>query len=224
MAKSPEPGKVKTRLVADGYPATWITPLVAAFLMDTATVVSHPVLTARQNAEVLLSLEGHAIFLPEPLSSMPYVAQSGNSLGERLVHLCEQSFSEGVEHLVIIGSDTPHLPVTFVQEAFGRLMQGADAVFGPADDGGYYLVGLRKPLPCLFQEIPWSTGEVLQATLKIAAQEGINIALLPSFYDIDTGADLRRLMTDLQRQVVTAPATASFLEVHSLPESILLRK
>ncbi|GAB4453868.1 MAG: hypothetical protein OHK0029_07530 [Armatimonadaceae bacterium] len=152
--------------------------------------------------------------LPPPVSCRE---QPEGDLGERLTALFAQAFAAGYGQVCVIGSDAPHLSVGFVQEAFGRLSAGAEVVFGPADDGGYYLVGLSRPLPALFAGIPWSTETVLEESLRAAARESVAPTLLPRWYDIDTVDDLYRLERDLRRGTVSAPATAAAMPRILLP-------
>jgi hypothetical protein len=95
-----------------------------------------------------------------------------------------------------------------VAQAFDLLESGADAVFGPCHDGGYYLVGMRRPLPALLCEVQMSTPTVLADTLAIAAREGVRVALLPPWYDVDTGDELAHLAHELRTAPeATAPHT-----------------
>jgi hypothetical protein len=114
--------------------------------------------------------------------------------------------------VVIIGSDSPDLPPSYVQEAFARLDGGADVVLGPAEDGGYYLIGLRAPQPRLLREVPMSTPTVLADTLALARELGLRAELLPLWYDVDTSAELRRLAEGLlDAPPEVAPCTRAFL-------------
>jgi uncharacterized protein len=99
---------------------------------------------------------------------------------------------------VLIGSDSPDLPGEYIREAFARLEAGADVVLGPAEDGGYYLIGLRAPQPRLLREVPMSTPTVLADTLALACALGLRVELLPTWYDVDTVAELRRLAAALR--------------------------
>jgi hypothetical protein len=94
-------------------------------------------------------------------------------------------------------SDSPTLPPAYVAQAFTLLDGDADAVFGPCRDGGYYLVGMKRPLPALLREVQMSTPTVLADTLAIAARDGVRVALLPEWYDVDTGEELAHLAYEL---------------------------
>jgi glycosyltransferase A (GT-A) superfamily protein (DUF2064 family) len=113
---------------------------------------------------------------------------------------------------VIIGSDSPDLSGEYIREAFARLERGADVALGPADDGGYYLIGLRAPQPHLLREVPMSTPTVLADTLALADALGLRVELLPAWYDVDTVAELRRLAAALRAAPPNiAPHTRAFL-------------
>ena len=144
--------------------------------------------------------------------------QQGRDLGARMAaafderltsagHLAEPQAAPGV---ILVGTDSPTLPMAYLQEAASALTAGCDLVLGPASDGGYYLSGLRRPLPCLFPvDMPWGTAEVLPQTLRrlrLLAAEGVQSHLLPFFYDCDTPADLRLLREHLALSMAAPPA------------------
>jgi len=111
-------------------------------------------------------------------------------------------------------SDSPTLPITYLQEAFTVLGDAKyDAVFGPCSDGGYYLVGARAVHHGLFEHITWSTSSVLTETLAQARMHKLNIALLPSWYDVENGKDLQKLAAELGQLNDNAgvPRTQAFL-------------
>ena len=102
-------------------------------------------------------------------------------------------------------SDSPTLPPHYVAQAYTLLDGDADVVFGPCRDGGYYLVGMKRPLPALLREVQMSTPTVLADTLAIAARDGVRVGLLPEWYDVDTGEELAQLVGELQNGTA-APA------------------
>jgi glycosyltransferase A (GT-A) superfamily protein (DUF2064 family) len=113
--------------------------------------------------------------------------------------------------VVIMDSDSPTLPPAQVAGAFAAL-DGADVVLGPCEDGGYYLIGLKRPQPRLLREVPMSTPHVLRDTLALAEQAGLRVALLAPWYDVDTAQELDRLRADLAYQAPgIAPHTRAFL-------------
>jgi glycosyltransferase A (GT-A) superfamily protein (DUF2064 family) len=103
------------------------------------------------------------------------------------------AFANGARRIVVIGADCPALSATRIRAAFGELAGGADAVFGPAGDGGFYLAGLSAPAPSLFRGIEWGGPAVLSDVLSRCRREGMTYALLPVESDVDTAADLEAL-------------------------------
>ena len=129
-----------------------------------------------------------------PSGPLPGVRQEGSDLGERLYRALSGAAAEAGA-VMALGSDHPTLPLELVHRAFERVESGADVVLGPAEDGGYYLIALRAGAvaPRLFEEIAWSTGRVLAATLDRCRELGLAVELLPEASDVDTPEDLRRL-------------------------------
>ncbi len=149
-----------------------------------------------------VSLTGitHHIFCADPADcdwfrsrlDTPCLPQQGADLGERMANCFRTLFAAGFEAVAIVGSDSPDLPAGYVTDAFGRLAAGAEAVFGPSADGGYYLVAMGQLHPELFAGIAWSSSTVLSETLARAKEAGICVELLPGWYDVDTASDLER--------------------------------
>jgi uncharacterized protein len=119
-----------------------------------------------------------------------YEAQGEGDLGARMLGAIAGRFAAGAAKVLVIGTDCPDLDPALLATAFAQLDR-ADAVLGPAADGGYYLVGMKRPIPELFQGIPWSTPATLSATLARAGAAGVSVALLDERRDIDTAADWR---------------------------------
>lgn len=120
----------------------------------------------------------------------------------------------GYESVVLIGSDFPVFPREFLERAFGILEKSeADLVLGPNRDGGYYLIGMRRAIPEIFDNIVWSSDEVLTSTLKKIDTIGLKALLLPIWFDIDTPADLSYLK-EIQAglNVDLLPRTLSWLK------------
>jgi rSAM/selenodomain-associated transferase 1 len=123
--------------------------------------------------------------------------QQGDSLGDRMRNAFDGLFAAGYSTVVMIGSDLPSLPTSHVAHAFQYLRDGPDAlVIGPASDGGYYLIGMRRLWPALFTSVPWSTADVLTTTTSIAETCGLPVSLVSPWYDVDTVDDLRRVLRD----------------------------
>jgi glycosyltransferase A (GT-A) superfamily protein (DUF2064 family) len=121
---------------------------------------------------------------------------------------------------VIMNSDGPTLPIENLRQAFKRLIDPDDVVLGPSDDGGYYLIGLRRPAPRLLREVRLSTPTVLIDTMRLAQADNRRVNLLPPWYDVDDQFSLARLIVDLQaREAAVAPQTRSVLKnIGRLPD------
>jgi len=198
MAKAPRPGKVKTRLSPPLSPEQ-ASALNACFLRD--TVASLRAATLSAPAEWVISytpvgeeaafrgiLEEGALLLP----------QRGDGFGERLLATAEDLFTCGFSAVCLIDSDSPTVPtVEFAMAAERLLAPGDRAVIGPSEDGGYYLIGLQKPVAHLFEDITWSTAIVATQTLERAAEAGLSVELLQPWYDVDDEASLCLLHEEL---------------------------
>jgi rSAM/selenodomain-associated transferase 1 len=191
FAREPVPGRVKTRLARDvgDHDAS---RLYAAMLDDVLELAS-----SLDNVLPLVfwSLETGAMPSYAAFPRLNMLEQRGATLGDRMAHAFETVFGDGLHTCCIIGSDAPDLPAGSIMQAFNLLEQdAADVVFGPAEDGGYYLLGLNTCSPRLFEDIPWSTPRVLESSLERARECGLRTALLPVWYDIDTLEDMRRFL------------------------------
>lgn len=115
--------------------------------------------------------------------------QQGEDLGERMYNAFQNGFSEGYGRIVLIGSDLPDISEKYIRLALEKLKEN-DTVFGPAEDGGYYLVGLSKMQDCIFKNKPWSQTQLLKETLNKLKQKNISFTTLETLNDIDTFEDL----------------------------------
>jgi glycosyltransferase A (GT-A) superfamily protein (DUF2064 family) len=144
--------------------------------------------------------------------------QRGDKFGERLYFAVEDLFKCGFSSVCLIDSDSPTVPAENFAEAVELLGTREDrVVLGPSDDGGYYLIGLKKPHRQLFDKIDWSTERVLNQTIQRATESGLEAKLLPTGYDVDDAPSLRRLCNELlgdksapKRGI--APNTRAFLK------------
>jgi rSAM/selenodomain-associated transferase 1 len=116
------------------------------------------------------------------------LAQTQGDLGQRLSAFIESQLQEGADAVVVVGTDSPTLPVEYVERAFAEL-ETADVVLGPATDGGYYLLGCGGQLPPVFESIRWSSEHVLRDTITHLSDPQWRLTLLPPWYDVDTPAD-----------------------------------
>lgn len=193
IAKRPAPGRTKTRLTPPLSPEQ-AAALYECFLRDTLDFVRH--LPGVAPAIAYLPAEERAYF--EALApDFELVLQEGADLGERLDNALTRLLAAGYQHVAIMNSDGPTLPLTCLTGAFEALSGSADVVLGPCDDGGYYLIGLKQPAPRLLRKVRMSTPNVLSDTLAIAAEEGLTVELLPTWYDVDDAESLERLMKEL---------------------------
>ena len=188
FTRYPEPGKVKTRLIPTLGDAG------AARLhrdMATHTLAWARELSGRDGTSVEVRFEGgsQASMQEEFGAGVRYVPQGPGDLGARLTHAVSEAAAAGAGDIVIVGTDCPEMTVDIGRRAFDGL-QSRDLVLGPALDGGYYLIGLRRPLPGLFRDIPWGTAEVLNATLRRANELGVSYLLLEELRDVDRPEDL----------------------------------
>jgi rSAM/selenodomain-associated transferase 1 len=147
-------------------------------------------------------------------SDFVLIPQRGNSFGERLMNTVTDLLRVGFKCCCLINSDSPTVTADAFRQAVVAL-QGADnnIVLGPSDDGGYYLIGMRKAYRRLFEDIDWSTERVFAQTLDRARERKLNVHVLPKCYDIDDATALRRLCGELldEKSGDVAPATRKFL-------------
>jgi rSAM/selenodomain-associated transferase 1 len=192
FAKAPVPGGVKTRLVPP------LTPEVAAAVARACLETTLRRFVPAVNAPFTLFLDGEADWALRVLAAelgVPIVPQVGADLGGRLVAAFRSLRQGGATRTLAIGSDSPTLDPSRIADAIAAL-DADDAVIGPTEDGGYYLIGVRGEVDGIFNEIPWSTGAVAQATLERAAALGLSVRKLPEWYDVDDIASLRRALAD----------------------------
>ena len=195
------------------------------FLRDTAAAISsacsHRAVgdarkTARASAIAVYTPVGAELayndILPDDFSLLP---QRGDKFGERLYFAVEDLFKCGFDSVCLIDSDSPTVPAENFAEAVELLSTSDDRiVLGPSDDGGYYLIGVKKPHRHLFEQIDWSTERVLNQTIQRATEIGLEVKLLPSGYDVDDAESLRRLRNELLADKTSsdvAPYTREFL-------------
>jgi rSAM/selenodomain-associated transferase 1 len=208
FAREPRTGTVKTRLARDLGSHRAATDLYSAMLADVLASAA-----TLDNTRLLLfwALKSGAVpaFPTQPRLEM--FDQQGHNLGERMANAFGRAFEVGCETCCIIGSDSPDLPPDYIRQAFG-ILEGdeAEAVFGPAEDGGYYLLGLRRVPQRLFEGIAWSTPQVLRTSLERARLCGLKTALLTPWRDIDTAEDLDAFLARPARH--TAPRTLALAQ------------
>ena len=215
MTKAPQAGQVKTRLVPPLKPDE-AAELNKCFLRDIAAAISNAA-TGKDayGIAVYTPIGAELIYtdiLPANFSLLP---QRGDQFGERLYFAALDLFQCGFKSVCLIDSDSPTVPAKNFVQAVKQLQPPGDCiVLGPCDDGGYYLIGLKKSHAELFERVDWSTERVLAQTMRNAAKIGLDVKLLPIEYDIDDGTALRRLSNELLGQNArdsVAPNTRKFL-------------
>ena len=188
FTRYPEPGKTKTRLI----PA--LGPERAAILqqrMTEHTLAQAQLLQAKLPVSVEVRFTGGDRRLMRSWlgPKLAYQAQGEGDLGQRMARSIQAAFQAGMQRVVIVGIDCPELDGVILGRAFQELQQH-DLVLGPATDGGYYLIGLRRFVPQLFQDIAWSTDRVWEQTIAIAQQQNLSIGSLSPLDDVDRPEDL----------------------------------
>jgi len=215
MAKVPVAGEVKTRLCPPLAPVQAAT-LAECFLLDRleqlGEVPDADALVAFAPRERQATLRA---LVPPGVSLIP---QEGADLGARLDRVLTDLLAEGYAGAIAVDADSPTLPTAYLRRACAVLRDAAvDVVVGPCEDGGYYLIGLRAPAPALFTDMPWSTARVTEETLARARPLGLRLALLPSWFDVDRGADLARLRAPAPPEAFRPRRTLAFLETGPVP-------
>ena len=218
FVKNPVPGQVKTRLIPH-LSSEEAASLYQAFLIDwcdalSAISAAHRVIayTPPEGLDTLQTLIGG-----DPV----YIPQHGVTLGERLIAAARWACDQGYAKFLFVGSDSPTLPIQYVEHALD-LLESRDVVIGPSVDGGYYLIGFSRhgawlSIPTIFEEITWSTDIVFRQTLGKIQTINARLGLLPPWYDVDTPAGLQLLWDhlfgmDLAGKSIPAPQTYSKLK------------
>lgn len=199
FARQPAPGRVKTRMIVpDGLTAGQAASLHAALVAD----LSERFEAGRWELILMWSLsEGDDPPGGLAPAGVPWRRQCGRDLGERLFRGLEWAAS-GADCVAAVGSDQPDLATARVEAAFDLLLRANDVVLGPARDGGYYLIALRREAVHrgLFDGVAWSTPAVLRETLARCRGLGLKVGLLPEEEDLDTVDDLSRFASALERR------------------------
>jgi uncharacterized protein len=193
FVKYPEPGKVKTRL-ASTIGAELAAQLYSEFIRATFSLARQIAAARFVTFTPAEKEQDFRELFPGPLE---WFAQNNSAdLGARIHHAICHVQQTGYSHVLTIGTDSPSLPADYLEQAAAALA-AHDLVLGPATDGGYYLIGLKSaPPPELFTGIDWSTERVLHQTLRRAEQLRMPVHLLPSWYDVDDLATLRRFCNE----------------------------
>jgi len=211
MIKAPRAGESKTRLVPPLAPDE-AAALSVCFLRDTAENIA--------GVSSLGGAEGIAVYTPAGAAAafdgllpetFKLLSQRGEGFGERLLNAASDLLALGYKSVCLIDSDSPTLPSALLEAAVSALARAGDrVVLGAAEDGGYYLIGLKQSHPYLFHNVDWSTSRVLSQTIERANGIDLEIELLPAWYDVDDAATLGRLCDELFAHDSTSGAQNGF--------------
>jgi rSAM/selenodomain-associated transferase 1 len=215
MAKAPRQGEVKTRLVPP-LSIEGAASLSGCFIRDIAANIAAAAESAPIDGYVAYSPPGsEAAFAPLLAPGIGLLPPRRIGLGESLFDAAADLLAAGYGAVCLVNSDSPTLPTAVLVGAARALAAPGDrVVLGPAEDGGYYLIGLKRAHRRLFEDIAWSTEQVLRQTLARAAEIGLAAMTLGGWYDVDDVASLRRLVRELSDPAAAgypAPYTAGFL-------------
>lgn len=183
MAKSPEKGKVKTRL--------------AESIGDDRALSVYKNLLNYTLREANCALWETTVYWAGPeknevnIHDFNSAAQKGADLGERMENAFAHEFKQGAERVVLIGTDCAEITLGHIERAFGMLKLH-DVVVGPATDGGYYLIAMNEMHPELLKSVPWSTEHVLEVTKELAEENHLSVGYLEKLSDIDQASDLEK--------------------------------
>jgi len=208
FVKVPEKGCVKTRLARD-FNDDFAVRLYESMALDTIDTLKRIPFPFRICYSPPDALDRMQAWLGREQVYMP---QSGEDLGERMEQAFVRVLSEGMNRVSLIGSDIPGLSPGILTEAFNAL-ESKDAVIGPADDGGYYLIGFNKEgfEPGVFHDMIWSTDTVFQETVARLERAARKVHLLPQCRDIDRKDDLAALLALDQGQDTVASRTLALI-------------
>lgn len=192
FTRYPEPGKCKTRLIpilgAEG--AAELQRRMSSLMICTVREY------ASQNPDIHIEVRydgGTLALMKIAFGKADYQPQPEGSIGQRMTKSFENAFSEGSEAVILAGSDCPDISPDLLGEAFARLKRH-DLVIGPALDGGYYLIGMKRLLNGLFPaDMPWGTASVIERTLRIARKLALAVSLLRELEDVDLPEDVARI-------------------------------
>lgn len=213
MTKAPAAGTSKTRLVPP-LKAHEAAALSARFLRDTCdNIISSSWNNPAAGVAVYTPADAESFYNALLPRSFGRISQRGSLFGDRLFHATEDLFSLGYDSLCLIDSDSPTLPPEFLQAAITALARPGDrVVLGPAQDGGYYLIGLKKLHRRIFEDVDWSTSRVLAQSVARAKEIDLPVTFLPSWFDVDDAASLRQLCYELflkgRREEMQSPPVA----------------
>jgi rSAM/selenodomain-associated transferase 1 len=208
MTKVPQAGEVKTRL-QPFLTAEQSAEISVCFLQDAEQKAK----IATQNLIIAFLPVEKKNLLIDILQTKPIlVEQKGRNFGERMFHAFEFAFSRDSDAVVMLGIDSPTFPAEFIERAFIFLETKSDAVLGKTEDGGFYLIGLRKLDKKIFENVEWSSLKTFEQTKQNIENLNLSLCEIPLWYDVDTPEELIKLEKQLTVNPQLAPRTFKFLE------------
>jgi rSAM/selenodomain-associated transferase 1 len=195
MAKVPAGGRVKTRLQPILTPEQ-SAELSVAFLQDAENKAK----SLTENLFVAVSPFDERNKIETILQHNPtLIEQKGKSLGEKMLTAFRFVFEQKMDAVLMIGTDSPTFPADYLEQAFEFLEIETDVVLGKTEDGGFYLIGLRKLDERIFENVEWSSEETFEQIWENIMDSGLHLREVPSWYDVDEPADLEKLKNELIR-------------------------
>lgn len=196
FCRFPYPGKAKTRLIpgVGAAKAALIHKELAEFTLDTAKVIAEDLDLSIEIAIVGNTLEPMKEWLGDDLL---YTTQVEGDLGLKMSNVITKAFQQNCKKVIIIGTDCPEITPSILEDAFSSL-DNHELVIGPAYDGGYYLIGLNREIPKIFEQVSWGSEHVFKETMKQCSKDKINLHLLRKLHDIDRPEDLH-LWTQIKK-------------------------
>ena len=173
-------GKVKTRL------AKTIGDVGAFNIYSELVAITE---NASQDIDVDRHIYFSDVIIPSKWENDQKLVQEGEDLGIRMCNAFQHGFDKGYENIILVGSDLPNISKEIIDAGFDALTNN-DVVFGPAEDGGYYLIGMSKMIPSVFENKPWSQSELLAVTLGQLNEQQQKVGQIETLNDIDTFEDL----------------------------------
>ena len=213
FVKAPIKGRVKSRLaVVVGEEAALA--LYRGFILDTIAAVEEVGDGLRIAVHPPDALQAVSAWLGPSYELMP---QRGDDLGARMSNAFEAAFAQGCSRAILIGSDIPDLPSQMVRDSLAAL-ESHDAVIGPAEDGGYYLIGFQRSafLPAIFRGMAWSTNTVFYDTMHKLREASLRVHVAPQWRDVDTREDLQALIERSRGSSFERSHTMEYLKKHPL--------
>lgn len=209
FAKKPEAEKVKTRLVP---PLTFeeAKDLYICFLKDSLVQYSRLASDLKFKIFLMITPDSAVDYFTEFINTIPELdavhsnisiaTQTGSDLGEKMFYAFDKVFAEKYVHSIIIGTDHPTLPDEYITKAYEEMDQSTnDCVIGPAEDGGYYLLGLKTIQKDYFADVAWSTENAFNHTLTNLIENQKTVQLLPIWYDVDDEGTLLKMLNELKQ-------------------------